>query len=342
MSQSTTSVEDMGRQMMEMMRAFQASTEAQTRAYELQIEALRGRNSEAPVERIEKPATFSGVEGKDESNLSTFLSQCENQFRYNPRSFSTEGSKVGFAISLLRGRAGEVITAIQADETRQEVVESWSSFKEYLDSTFGDPDRKNAARRALQHLEQTGTASQYFVEVERLAGIMGWTTKDTQAVLVGQVERGLKTNLQLEIAKSGRHFESVRELSDYVVPLDERLHAFEVEEAARRGRRIEESRIRQEGFVRGDYRQGAAPRPMGPVRAYSAPQNAPQGFPLRFINGVWRNLSSAEFANRRDNRLCFTCGASNHRSPDCDKVPPTVATVPQINVKPENSGAGKG
>ena len=320
--------EDLQRNMTEMMRLLQASIEAQTAALQAQAEASREageRRQAAP--KLEKPATFSGVKGKDESDLNTFIGQCENQFRVDPRAFETDGAKVGFAISLLRGRAGEVVVSLSADEARKDVIGSWEKFKEYLDSTFGDPDRKNAARRALQNLQQLGSAAAYFVEVERLAGILGWTTRETQAVLVGQVERGLKAGLQVEIARHGRVFETVRELSDFIVPLDERLYSIQVEESLR-GRRVREGQIGDgPAGGRAEIRMGGFARPSLPVKAVSfpGPVRPPMGLPIRYIDGVWRTLTFGEFSHRKENNLCYVCGASNHRSFECDKVPPAVA-----------------
>ena len=58
------------------------------------------------------------------------------------------------------------MTSLALDGLRRETMESWEEFKKYLDSTFGDPDRKNAARRASTKLKQTTLAAAYFVEVE--------------------------------------------------------------------------------------------------------------------------------------------------------------------------------
>ena len=315
------SQEDMTRAMMEMMRSDQSNMENQSNAFMAQLEASRaGREERVTAPKIEKPATFSGLKGKDESDLSTFLGQCENQFRVDPRAFGTDGAKVGFAVSLLRGRAGEVVTSLSADEARQDLMESWEKFKEYLDSTFGDPDRKNAARRNLNRLEQTGAASQYFVEIERLAGIVGWTTKETQAVLVGNVERGLKNYLQVEIARSGRMFDTVKELSDYVVPLDERLHALRIEEDLRKGRVREVKSGAQGEEVKVEWATAGA-RPSNPVRQSS--------FRLRYVDGIWRTLNTGEFLDRKAKGQCFTCGSSAHRSTDCDKIAPSAGTVKQ-------------
>ena len=317
--------EEVQRNIVEMMRMLQASIEAQTLALQAQSREAGERRQVAP--KLEKPATFSGVKGKDESDLNTFIGQCENQFRVDPRAFETDGAKVGFAISLLRGRAGEVVVSLSADEARKDVIGSWDKFKEYLDSTFGDPDRKNAARRSLQSLQQLGSAAAYFVEVERLAGILGWTTRETQAVLVGQVERGLKAGLQVEIARHGKIFETIRELSDFIVPLDERLYSIQVEESLR-GRRLREGAGGDGSAFRPEVRMGGPLRPPMPTKAgsFPGPSRPPMGLPVRYIDGVWRTLTYGEFSHRKENNLCYVCGASNHRSFECDKVPPT-ATV---------------
>ena len=51
----------------------------------------------------------------------------------DPRPFEADKSKVGFAASLLWGRAGEVVTLVASDVSCQETMENWEKFKEYLD-----------------------------------------------------------------------------------------------------------------------------------------------------------------------------------------------------------------
>jgi len=88
--------------MMEMMRSFQTNMENQSNTFIAQLEEAEiGREERGSAPRIEKPATFSGVKGKDDSDLSTFLGQCENQFRVDSRAIGTDGAKIGIAISLL-------------------------------------------------------------------------------------------------------------------------------------------------------------------------------------------------------------------------------------------------
>ncbi len=197
--------------MMKMMWAFQANMEAQTQALQAHAEADRnGRDQHAPPPKIEQPATFSGTKGKDESDLKTFLGQGNNQLRVDPRAFATDGAKVGFAISLLRGRAGEVVVSLSADESRQDVVGSCEKFNEYLDLTFGDPNRKNAARQSLHKFDQVGIRC----AVEGLAGILGWTSKETQVVLVGtggEGSEGESADGDCEERKDIRHGEGETE-----------------------------------------------------------------------------------------------------------------------------------
>lgn len=297
-------------------------------------------NSRASVERsttrvprIEKPAPFFGDRAQDASDLPTFLSQCENQFSVDPETYLEGYSKVGYAVSLLRGPAGRLVTSARMDDNQREMLEDWDLFKSFLRGNFGDPDERNTARRELTTLRQLGPASSYFSEVMRLSSILGWTTPQAQEILLPQVEQGLKKELREEIVRQNKVFRTIAELREFAVGVDNRLFAF---------RREERPPVNRAGSTRSG---GATPAPArttpyspGAVRPVAGGQSVviqglPTGIPPRYINGEWRRLTRDEYNARKNSRNCFMCGEAGHRAADCDKKPPGGSTTVKVESK---------
>jgi hypothetical protein len=100
------------------------------------------------------------------------------------------------------------------------------NFIEYLRVNYGNPDKRGAACRALKSLRQTGPASAYFAEFQQYIAILGWVYQDP---IVDKAISGLKSNLKDELARNGARPETLAELIQYVIPLDNRLYKREME-----------------------------------------------------------------------------------------------------------------
>ena len=298
-------------------------------------ETQRVEREERPIPvKVDRPATFSGDRYKDDTDLESFLAQCENCFRMDPRGFKEDGAKVGLAVGSLRGRASQLVTALMSNESRRnEVADTWEHFKNYLQQSFGDPDRKNRACRELYKLTQTGSAVQYFVEIERLMAVAGWVSKEAQEILVGQAESGLKPHLRRILAEGGHKFSTIKDLAAHVIQMDERIHALDIEERTRYSKtRNPDSGPRPVTF---SSNFGARPE----LSANRTPVHP--SYPDRYIDGTWRQLTTAEFIQRKEKKLCFTCGSAAHSSTTCDKVNPksqTFAGPPRVKVEFQEPG----
>ena len=286
--------------------------------------------------RIEKPAPFYGDKKEDQSDLATFLSQCDNVFRMDPYTYDNDDFKIGYAISLLRGYAGKVVTQLNRDKNQADVLHDYELFKDFMTRTFGKTDEKREAQRELAALTQTGTASAYFAEVMRLASILGWTTDMHQEVLVPTVFKGLKEETRWEVNRFSKVFTTVTEMRDFVVPLDNNLHQINLEKK-QKGRE-EEPRFGRRGVsssnVGFDRRaQTPAPNAGGSGGFGGRPVGTRPSLPLRYINGTYRVLTKDEYLARRTGGVCWQCGEKGHRMDDCPHKAPEG--TPAVTVKTE-------
>ncbi len=101
-------------------------------------------------------------------------------------------------------------------------------FTNQLRTTYGDPDEVAVAIRKLQDLKQTGPASAYFAEFQQYIAIAGW---GSGPVVVHMAIQGLKSHLQDELARIAIRPQTIGELIQFIVPLDNRL--FEREQSKR-------------------------------------------------------------------------------------------------------------
>ncbi|EIW70139.1 hypothetical protein TREMEDRAFT_30259, partial [Tremella mesenterica DSM 1558] len=169
----------------------------------------------------------------DRNKLTAFLSECDVHFELNSHLFPDDTKKVFFMISHLRETP---LLAVQPDLSKRplpEYLTTHDQFVRYLKTNFGDPDEEGTAARQLNDLKQTGSASDYFSAFQRHVAILKWSDDGN---LVDRAKKGLKSHLLDEIARHGRSFGTVKELLEFVIPLDNRLWRRQVEKEAERKR----------------------------------------------------------------------------------------------------------
>ena len=168
--------------------------------------------------KVKEPDTFSGSPSK----LTAFLAECQLTFDLNPSRYRSERAKVSWVISYLREAPLHSVQPYLDNKPRPEFLQTWSNFQAYLRNGFGDPDELGTARQKLRSLTQDGSASTYFSKFRQYLGILGWSANN--AAVVDRAIDGLRSHLKDELARHGQEFNSVGELSAYIIPLDNRLH----------------------------------------------------------------------------------------------------------------------
>ncbi|RXK39619.1 hypothetical protein M231_03121 [Tremella mesenterica] len=92
--------------------------------------------------------------------------------------------------------------------------------------------------------DQNGLASAYFAAFQRYVAVLGWGDDGN---LMDRAKNGLKSHLLDEIPRHGKVFKTVRELIEFVVPMDNRLHQQRVEkENEKKRKEVKEQGERRE------------------------------------------------------------------------------------------------
>lgn len=229
-------------------------------------------------------------------------------------------------ISLLRDTPLLAIRPIMSALPRAEMLDDHKKLIEYLRINYGDPDEKGTARRKLKGVRQNGSASAYFAELQQYIAILGWKEQEQ---IVDRAIDGLKPHLKDEIARSGLLPQTLAELIDFVIPLDNRLYERDIErkhegrEQAKTTTRVLSSTTvttpisTSRPFA--SYRDQTTKDTTGLGKTtenvvHTSRLTAPATYPRPAI------LSDAERQRRRDNRLCYRCGAPDHISAECSMV----------------------
>ena len=134
----------------------------------------------APASVIIKPLKINTSEPFDGSRrkLQAFFSQVELFFGFNADRFPTDKHKVLFASTYLRGPAFKWFNSFltdflnnkpdKRDDNTIEVTQNYSNFKNKLRQVFGNFDKEHSAKRRMQSLRQTGSATDYASKFQQL------------------------------------------------------------------------------------------------------------------------------------------------------------------------------
>lgn len=127
---------------------------------------------DAPEPKIGNPERFNG----DPTQVRAFLTSCKVQFSLQPRTFSTEGAKVGYAITHLTGRARLWGTA--EFERKTPACNNFNAFADEMIKVF-DPGFSNSeTSRALMTIRQGNqSVSEYSIEFRTLVRRSDWNMK---------------------------------------------------------------------------------------------------------------------------------------------------------------------
>uniref|UniRef100_A0A8C7X3N2 CCHC-type domain-containing protein n=1 Tax=Oryzias sinensis TaxID=183150 RepID=A0A8C7X3N2_9TELE len=243
----------------------------------------------APEPRMPPPQRFSG----DPGHCRTFIAQCEIFFALQPSMFSSELSKVAFAVSLLSGRAGQWGTAEW--ERQSHVCSSFPRFAAALRRVF-DPltPSHEAGRRLPRLLQGNRSVDDYAIDFHTLSADCEWNERSLYDVFY----QGLNDSIKDELA--------ARDLPMSLNGL--------MELAARIDRRMRERR-RERGMRRPPASH--LPQPFFAADANSAVRGGEDlgaSEPMQ----LGRTRITPEERERRSRRnLCFYCGAPGHPVARC-------------------------
>lgn len=261
--------------------------------------------------KIKDPETFNGTRDQ----LNAFITECMLVFELQPSRFPDDRTRVGYMVSLLRGTALMAVRPHLSATTRPLFLLQYTNFVEYLKTNFGDPDEKGTARRKLKALRQVNSASAYFSEFQQYIAILGWMDQDP---IVDKAIDGLKPTLKDELARIGKRPESLSELIDFVIPLDNRL--FEREQERSRESQVTNKKVTQTTSYSTAV---ASPVPTSAKLPNTQPQQrvvqqtTTTVAPVGQVRRAPGPLSPEERQERIDNGKCLFCGVFGHIGRDC-------------------------
>ncbi|RXK34957.1 hypothetical protein M231_07790 [Tremella mesenterica] len=272
--------------------------------------------SESKGIKLPNPDLWRG----DRHKLTAFLSECEVHFELNSHLFPDDTRKVFFMISHLRETP---LLAVQPDLAKRPLpnyLTIYNQFVKYLKTNFSDPNEEGTAARFLNDLRRTGSASEYFSAFQRHVAILKWTDDGN---LVDRAKKGLKSHLLDEIARHGRSFGTVKELLEFVIPLDNCLWRRKVEKDMEKKKETgvrevvvtDSQRVERKEEKRGEGRQTSA-QPAVQVTitltlVKTIPSNADK------LRRQWPRPPPQLRETRKNEGKCTECGERGHWLKDC-------------------------
>lgn len=173
--------------------------------------------------KVAKPDLYYG----DRNKLDEWLTQLDLFFQFQGGDVPAN-RRVLFATTYMRDRAHKWIRPYQKKYLEQDNdnedleaitqwMESYPRFRTKIKSVFGISNETPKAVRIIQHLRQRGSAAEYAAEFEQHSALTGW---DDDALMT-MFRRGLKTKIKDELARTGASIETLHELTQEAIRIDD-------------------------------------------------------------------------------------------------------------------------
>lgn len=259
-----------------------------------------GRTPREDSPKIPIPEIYHG----DRNKLDDWLMELEIYFRLDKKVDAR--NQVLFAATLMRGQAQKwikpylkkMISGGATAEERKWLTE-FDEFKDHIETVFGASNEKNKAIRIIQHLRQKRSAAEYTQEFQQYATVTGWE----DAALMVMYRRGLKNSLRVELNRSGATIESMEDLIEEAIRIDDSMYELEMEFKHDKGG----NRGYGGGFPRHPRKTTKDPYGYAPMELDIATKG-------RFQKKGGRQQKNKGKTNSKD---CYACGKPGHFARDC-------------------------
>ena len=174
--------------------------------------------------KIAQPDLYYG----DRDKLETWLTQIQLYLAFMGDKIPSNKHPT-FAITYLRGRAQKWVEPFLKryieepdDEENTEVklwMESLARFRVEIRRMFGPSNEVNAAIRIIQYLRQKRSASEYSTQFQQYAAKTDWD----DITLMTMYRRGLKENVKDELMRFGGVIDTLDQLIENAVKIDDKL-----------------------------------------------------------------------------------------------------------------------
>ncbi|KAF8751757.1 hypothetical protein RHS01_08424 [Rhizoctonia solani] len=170
------------------------------------------------------------------------------------------------------------------------LIQTMDEFKTKFLAAFGNPNATRAAERKITSLTQTGTCAKYITKFRTLQMELNWN----DAALCGQFARGLHWEVQRQIATRERQPQTLRELQDASLIIDNALRKERASHPPQGNKSGKSSATPNRGASTGQQATKPGPLSSNPNYVLEEEQNC-----------------------RRAEGLCVKCGKTGHKFAKC-------------------------
>ena len=286
------------------------------------VRSARSSNSSSSCTKVRKPDTFNGTDPK---KLHTFFVQCKLNFQDWPKAFRTDGAKVTFAQSYLKGMA---LKCFEPDLLGMEDpnacplwMTSWQEFVIELQTTFCPHDPVANAKHQLDHLHMKDThrVNCYVVDFNR---IMSQVRGYSDGALCHHFYSGLPDQIKDEISSIGKLC-TLDSLHAVTQEIDARYWecnevvahqsktststSTNINTTSKSSGKSEKSKSSSGNSAQPSSSSNPAPKKLGKTPELSDKLSKDS------------KLTSEECKHRFEQNLCVFCGSSSHKAKECPK-----------------------